>query len=75
MTTDQTSQWKLHRRAVEVGPMSACVKCSRGDCASCTGFDGPITTHPDSLPLCTCDHQSTGGRPVTYVTEWTEVQP
>lgn len=36
---------------------SACVKCQRGDHHLCTGYDGPITTHPDSLPLCPCEHQ------------------
>ncbi len=34
--------------------MSVCVKCGRGDHRVCTGFDGPMTEHPDSLPLCTC---------------------
>ena len=33
-----------------------CIKCQRGDHHLCTGYDGPITTHPDSLPLCPCDH-------------------
>lgn len=34
-----------------------CAKCERGDHKSCTGYDGPITTHPDSLPLCSCPPQ------------------
>ena len=36
--------------------MSICVKCERGEHHLCWGHDGPMTTHPDSLPLCTCDH-------------------
>lgn len=36
--------------------MSACATCTRGDHTQCTGFDGPMTTHPDSLPLCSCRH-------------------
>lgn len=35
-----------------------CVKCERGEHHLCTGLDGPITTHPDSLPLCGCDHKA-----------------
>ena len=32
----------------------ACAKCERGNHDSCTGYDGPITTNPDSLPRCPC---------------------
>lgn len=35
--------------------MSACATCARGSHALCTGYDGPLTTHPDSLPRCACD--------------------
>lgn len=45
--------------------MTACLKCAtctRGQHHSCTGFDGPITTHPDSLPLCSCLCTSSPGR-------------
>jgi len=34
--------------------MSGCTECRRGRHDLCTGFDGPITTHPDSLPRCAC---------------------
>ena len=32
----------------------ACVQCRRGDHHLCWGHDGPMTSHPDSLPLCDC---------------------
>lgn len=31
-----------------------CTQCLRGDHHLCGGLVGPITTHPDSLPLCSC---------------------
>ena len=31
-----------------------CLACRRGDHDLCTGLDGPMTTHPDSLPRCGC---------------------
>ena len=33
---------------------AACVQCRRGDHHLCWGHDGPMTSHPDSLPLCDC---------------------
>ncbi|MBN9607825.1 MAG: hypothetical protein BGO26_10165 [Actinobacteria bacterium 69-20] len=36
--------------------MARCVKCVRGRHDLCTGYDGDLTTHPDSLPLCKCRH-------------------
>jgi hypothetical protein len=34
--------------------MSECATCQRGSHESCTGYDGSMTVHPDSLPLCDC---------------------
>jgi hypothetical protein len=34
-----------------------CAKCMRGAHHLCTGFDGPMSMHPDSLPLCLCNKQ------------------
>jgi hypothetical protein len=39
--------------------MSICAACVRGRCDQCTGYDGPTTTHPDSLPFCTCSAHRT----------------
>lgn len=38
-----------------------CDKCRHGKHHQCWGHVGPMTTHPDSLPLCTCGHRA--GRP------------
>ena len=35
-------------------PTRGCRTCLRGDHDLCTGLDGPMTTHPDSLPRCGC---------------------
>ena len=40
--------------------MSACAQCAQGRHDLCTGLDGPITTHPGSLPLCSCVHRGVG---------------
>jgi len=43
---------------------SGCAMCARGDHKLCTGLDGPLTTHPDSLPICACSgkaHDSESG--------------
>ena len=31
-----------------------CSHCERGNHSRCWGHIGPMTTHPDSLPLCSC---------------------
>ena len=35
-----------------------CDKCRHGKHHQCWGHVGPMTTHPDSLPLCTCGHRA-----------------
>lgn len=58
MTEAQERALADHLRAQSnhAGNQVGCVRCERGDHHLCTGYDGPITTHPDSLPLCGCDH-------------------
>ena len=34
-----------------------CQQCERGDHHLCWGHVGPMTTHPDSLPLCACSER------------------
>lgn len=45
--------------------MTECRPCRLGRCDRCTGVDGPMTTHPDGLPLCTHDHDKNGGDDAT----------
>lgn len=52
---DGTNGWLITHHSLD-GREHRCTKCQRGDHHLCTGYDGPITTHPDSLPLCPCPH-------------------
>ena len=40
--------------------MADCQACLSDRHSQCTGLDGPMTTHPDSLPRCTCAHPKSG---------------
>jgi hypothetical protein len=59
-TDDGSMGWLIVHHSIDgrerTEKMSTCAKCTRGRHDLCTGYDGDLSTHPDSLPPCACVH-------------------